>query len=208
MSVAAVPQRGELQADDADPVVEVLAELALLDQARAGSRWSTSGTGRRRSAVVAVAVLELAVLQGAEELEPGGSGRAATSSRNRVPPCAWCELARPVGLGVGPARCVPRRRCRSCSASGLGQGRAVEDDERLSRREPRLWIIRARRALPVPCSPRISTGVRVGAIVPASSIACRRLGSSPTIPSSRASLVGSGPGRGRAWRAVAWPPLP
>ena len=71
-------------------------------------------------------------------------------------------------------------------------------------------MARARSDLPVPGSPTISTGARDGAIVVASSRTCRRLESSPIMPSSWASsstrggLEGpaAGPGFGTARQGI------
>ena len=178
---AAVPERREL-ADHAEPVVEVLAELAALDEQRQVFARRDDEPDRRGHRPAGFAVV---VLKGTEETtlesvrEVGDlfqEDRDGSLTRDSGMLPLWGSSARP-------------RSARLFSSCSNSSSVSVAESMRMKGRsglEPRLWIARASKALPVPGSPRISTGVLVGAIVLASSSAWRMLGSSPTMAMPRA----------------------
>ncbi len=106
--------------------------------------------------------LELALLQHAQQLRLEGAARRRRSRRGTA--CRRRPArSGPCGPAVAPVNAPFSWPNSSDSSSGLGQGRAVHLDERLSLRGESVWMARAISSLPVPLSPRSSTVERVGA---------------------------------------------
>ena len=125
----AVPERGNHQADGADPVIELGAELPLLDQGGQVLAGGEDEPNAGASVVVGMAGrgFEVVDLQFAEELELDLGEEGPHFLEVQGPSAGLAELGRPVRQGGGtrlrdgPRILVGRAR--------LGEPRAIEGDE-------------------------------------------------------------------------------
>ena len=199
---AAVPKRGEHQADHADPVIELLAKPALLDQ---GGQVFAGGHEEPRLARLdgmPGAGLVVAEVQLAEQMELKFEGQRGHFVEDRAcrpgpGPACWPNPERgSLDGGTAASRRLLHRLL-------VGHRRPLHGDERVLRARARAsgssgpeatCRFRARR--------RSRTEVRVAAIVAARSMTWRQLGSVPIKPSSRArqlDALGAAPDEGAGW---------
>ena len=152
---------GQLQREHVEPVEEVLAERAARRRPAAGPRaWrrrcarppAPGGRCPRGS--------NSPLLQHAQELRLQLRAAARRPRRGTA-----CRRSRHLEAPGAVAACAPVKAPftwpnSSLSSRPLGKRRAVERDEGLLRpRGSSAWMARASRSLPVPVSPRMSTGV-------------------------------------------------
>ena len=124
---------GELDRHDGEPVVEVLAEAALVDRAREVAVGRGDDADVDRALAVLADAPDLARLEHAEELRL--HRRAASSpisSRKSVPAVRLLEGARPVGDRAGEG--APHVAEELALDQVFGDGAAVDGDERPARR--------------------------------------------------------------------------
>ena len=176
--LAPLAQRRQHDLDDAQPVVEVLPELAARDPLRRAARSSRRGPARRSGCACG--------RRRARSRAPGARGGAspgAPAACRRPRPGRACPRWPPRSGPRGPRRPSRRRaRCRRARTREGSPGSAAQliAEKSFSARSLRAWIIRATSSLPVPLSPVIRTEVREGATRPTRSSTRRAAGESPT----------------------------
>ena len=186
----ALAQRRELERDDVEPVVEVLAERALRDALPCRSRL-VAATMRTSTLSVSLPPTRSNVrsCRTRRSLTCVASGISPISSRKSVPPSACSKR---------PSRRATRAGERALLVAEelaleerLGERGAVEAHERrLRARAARAWSISAMSSLPVPLSPddehaRLARGDLLDELAAASRI----FGSSLTIVAERVALA-------------------
>mgnify|MGYP003694660065 CR=1 FL=1 len=126
---AAHAQRRQLERDDREPMIEILAE-ATRRRRRAGDRRSSrpAMATSTRSAWVLPRRRTARSSRTVSSLPCSAVGRSPISSKNTVPPCAvWTRPAlAAASIGEGPALVPEQLRLEQ----GLGDGGAVDVDER------------------------------------------------------------------------------
>ena len=135
---------GELDRDDVEAVVEVLAEAARRDRVVADRRWSRRRRGRRPARLACRRRARPRAPAARAAASPASaSGRSPISSRNSVPPCGGLEpagLASPIGAGEGALLVAEQLALEQ----RLRQRAAVDGDEGPARaRRSASWMARA-----------------------------------------------------------------
>jgi hypothetical protein len=163
----ALAQGGQLDLDDVDAVVEVLAELARRDELLEGLVAGEDDAHVDLDGLRAAHGLELAFLEDAQQLElHAGRGGVDLVEEDR-PAVGREEAADLVGVRAGEgALDVPEELALQ---QRLGDAAAGDLDVGLLAARRVVWIAWAIRLLPVPLSPVIRTVVRLGATASTSS---------------------------------------
>ncbi len=162
MSSRARAQRGERDLDDGEPVVEVLAEGALVDAAGevavgGGDEAHVDGAGRGGADAA-----DGARLDGAEQLGLERERHLADLVEEERAAVGLLEDAAPVGDGAAEgAAHVPEELALD---EVLRDGAAVDGHEGPAARRDAAWSERATTSLPVPVSPSTSSVASVGAM--------------------------------------------
>ena len=149
-------QRRQLEVDDVDAVVEVLAEAALLDrglQVAVGGGDDARVEGHLGGAAQGPHLCAPAARAAAWAASPSGS--SPTSSRKSVPPLAWTK--RPVRSARASVKAPRAWPNSSLSSSASGMAAQLSATKGPSLRRLRAWSARATTSLPVPLSPVMST---------------------------------------------------
>ena len=176
--LAPLAQRRQDDLDDAQAVVEVLAELAARDPLGESRVRGGEHAHVDRDAAPAADALDLALLEDAQEL---GLERRAACRRSRRG-----RASRPAPPRSGPARAstpvaTPRSMPKSSDSSRVsGSAAQLIATNGFSARSLRAWIMRATSSLPVPLSPVTSTEICEGATRDTRSSTRRAAGESPT----------------------------
>ena len=179
--LGALAERRELDREDAEAVVEVLAERLLadgLEQVAVGRGDDPDVDLARRRAADPV---ELALLQDAQQLGLGLGGELADLVEEDRAAVGQLEPAGAAGdrAGEGPLLVAEQLALDE----SRGQGRAVDLDERLVPARLVEWMARAISSLPVPVSPQIRTVASVAATRRTLSSTAASAGLRPTISS-------------------------
>ena len=157
MSSGAIAQRRQVDLDDVEPVVEVLAEACRRASARSRS-WLVAATHAHVDLLAARRAerADLALLQHAQELGLQRRRQLADLVEEERAAVGLDEHARRVGARVGEGAALVAEQL--ALEQRVGDGGAVERRRTAARAAGELkWIARATSSLPVPDSPVMST---------------------------------------------------
>ena len=161
MSLARSRSGGSVDLDDAQPVVQVLAERALRDHRREVAVGRGDDRAPRACMRLRIAdALERALLQHAQQLRLELERDLADLVEEQRALAGELEAAGAVGDRAGErALDVPEQL--ALEHAGRERGAVDRDERPLAVCADAVWIARATSSLPVPDSPVISTGARV-----------------------------------------------
>ena len=153
---------GRARLDHRHPVVEVVAEAALLHRRLEVGVGRRRSPARRRSCPAVRPPAGPCAPAGSAAASPAGRrGSSPISSRNSVPP--WASSMRPLRWAWAPVNEPFSWPNSSLSSRFSGMAPQLMATNGPSARAPSRWMARATSSLPVPLSPRTSTAASVAA---------------------------------------------